>query len=407
MALAEINNDTIETKRLLWIDDRVDIHRALIRRIEAVGVKVTATETLEDGINHLDRCIYDHILLDAMLGHQSSLPEIPRLLTAGHGAALSICSGFMYQDELKSQRNSAAEKTGLEIGIVEKAALPDIDSPEEVTNFLNKIFVNDEPKPNINGLSNDGDDILLPFHIYNTLGIDEKLSWLVKVGASVQEVADSLFSEGIVYVLFCGNPEKPVILAQNYDEIPTEEQVLQYARKEGYAPLAIHNLGIFDDIPNKCCSSAKLNTYPALKVTIENGESEEVHFDSGASLSVMSYEWYCEKGWIPYTDNPNLLRVGEMLVTGVRFKIENCTFTDSVGAEIAADFSAYWIINWKDTRLAIPCGPQCDNAWCKTTHSREICRFRTGLLGRSLPRHELKVNFAVDFQNIKIIFLDT
>jgi hypothetical protein len=393
-------------KRLLWIDDRVSIHRALISRMESYGVQVSASETIEDGILELNSSRFDRVLLDAMLGHESSLPQIPLLLEAAGDALLSICSGFMYQDDLKKEQAAAEKETGVPIGTIEKATLPDIDEPEAIQAFLGTLFGQNAPISEESEVSLEPTSLALSYNQYARLGLEEKMIWLDEAEPLVRAVADDLFSAGYVYLLFCGSVDKPALQIHKYSEIPSEEEVIKFARNTGYAPLAVHNVGIVDDVSAACCDSSGLRSYPTLIISAIQGETEEVHFDNGASQSLMSYEWYGEKGWISYVRVPELIRAGEMRLKGSRISISPCGFKDGNGTRMDAPFTAYYIIKWEDCRLAVRCGPACQNSWAQEGKGAQICRYRTGLLGRTLPRDELKINFVVDFQSGKIQFLE-
>lgn len=391
-------------KRLLWIDDRVSIHRSLIARIRDYGVHVATTETVDDGLAELGQSRFDRVLLDAMIGHESALPEIPRILQSAQGAQLSVCSGFMYRDFLQKQRDAAESEMGVQINTIDKEVLPEANEPESVEEFLGILFKGASSPGETISLDAEPTSLSLSYNDYARLGLEDKMKWLDDVEPLVAAVADRYFADGYAYVLFCGS-DQPVLECAVPSEIPSEEEVIRLARNAGYAPFAIHNIGTVDDVPAACCDRSGLRSYPTLKLSAVEAEEAVVHFDNGTSQSLMSYEWYGEKGWIPYARVPDLLRVGEMVVKGVRYKIESCDFTDADEVSIRASFYAYYIMQWDECRLAIPCGPACANTWRLEPMSQNICRFRTGLLGRTLPRDELKVNFVVDFVSGNIRFV--
>ena len=120
----------------------------------------------------------------------------------------------------------------------------------------------------------------------------------------------------------------------------------------------------------------------------------------------MSYEWYCEKGWIPNTKKPDIIRAGEMELIAVRNTIDYFCVRDSVGKKIKTSFSAYYIMKWGDCRLAARCGPTCANGWSTSNENKGFCKFRRGLLGRTLPRDELNVQFLTNYKNGQIKFVE-
>jgi len=417
MLASERNNDLtpvaavaspFDGKRLLWIDDRVSGHRALINRMESHGIEITAHETFDDGLTELSNNRYDQVLLDAMLGHESSLPRIPDLLKVGNGAKISICSGFMYQDELKQQRKSVEEESGILVGTVEKAALPDFEEPEEVKYFLDKLFHKESLDIGKKSVNTDATktSINLSYSDYNKLGLEAKMNWLDKVGQVISKEIEAHIEAGYVFLLFCGSAEKPVMQVDKYSDIPSEKEIMSVARKRGFAPFVVHSLGIIDDIPAYCCDSSGLRSYPTISASVSEGDIEEIHFDNGASHSLMSYEWYGEKGWISHMRNPVLIKAGEMTLHGARLNIDPCTFIDCKNSSIKANFFAYYIVNWENCRLAVQCGPGCQNSWSENYRDYDTCKFRTGLLGRTLPRDELKVRFITDFGSAEIEFLE-
>ncbi|MEM9761344.1 MAG: hypothetical protein AAF968_02325 [Pseudomonadota bacterium] len=393
-------------KSILWIDDRVSIHGALIEQLRRLGLRIAAVETVDSGLQELENEEFDQILLDAMLGHESALPKIPQLLNTAGSANLSVCSGFMYREFLQEQRLIAEETSGRSVGIVDKTALPDIDEPSTITSFLQGLFGTQVPAIGDRAAPEEANPLQLEYGRYVSLSLEGKMEWLDQAEPRIRDVAENYFSDGYVYLLFCGSLSEPALSIDAYGDIPDESDVLKFAKARGFAPLAVHNVGVVDDIPVACCDRSGLKSYPTLRVSANEGDEEEVHFDNGASRSLLSYEWYVEKGWAPHSRKPDLLRVGEMRLKGILHTIEDCSFIDGLDEVRRADFSSYYIMQWEDCRLAVPCGPNCGNSWKSDKRSSLICRYRTGLLGRTLPRDELKVEFTMNFGTGKIRFLD-
>lgn len=397
--------EKFEGKRVLWIDDRVDIHRLLIAKMEKYGVHVSARESIEDGIADLAQAKYHSILLDAMLGHESAIPQLPRLASMAHMATINVCSGFMYRDRLQEEKRKAEEECGRSVGTIEKTWLPDTEDSESVYKFIRSLF-GDDNKKKLPSEKNDSISIIaLEYSRYSAMGLEEKMDWIAEVEPLIRSKAAKYFDDGYAYILFCGSEVEPVMACEYYSDIPTEKQVNELAKKRGFAPLPVHNVGAVDDVSTNCCDRSGLRGYPTLLITGADGSSEDVHFDNGASQSLMSYEWYGEKGWVPPLRNPELLIVGEMKLVGRRWTIDEFHVEDSVGSVREIEFTAYYVVRWSSTRLAIRCGPRCGNEWRDTNSREEICRFRTGLLGRTLPRDELKVRFATDFESGSIWFM--
>lgn len=392
-------------KRLLWIDDRVDIHRPLITRMEEYGIHVAMSCSVDEGLAELKDSRFDQIFLDAMIGHESVLPDIPRILDAAEGAQLSVCSGFMYRDYLQKQRDEAAATAGVIINTIEKEVLPEVEEPESVEEFLGALFHDVPVRAETAAAVAEATSLSMPYAEYVRLSLEDKMTWLDEVEPLVRDVCERHFEEGYAYILFCGSAEEPVLACASMADVPSEEDVIALARKRGFAPFGVHNLGTVDDVPGLCCERSGLAAYPTLIISAVEGERAEVHYDNGTSHSLMSYEWYGEKGWIPYARAPDLLRVGEMRLKGVRYTLENCEFIDAMGQSLRTDFRAYYIMQWENCRLSVACGPACQNAWRHGVGPQVMCQYRTGLLGRSLQREELKVDFVMEREGGRVRFV--
>ena len=401
----EVFPQGIAGKRLLWIDDRASEHQHLMYCIKEHGVDVIAVGSVNEALNTLATEKVDKILLDAMLGHDSSLSSIPEILDASDGASLSIFSGFMYRDFLQVERQAAEERTGVKIETIDKTTLPDAHDEHELLMFVRNILEGDDRESDMGtALITEATPLTLSFGDHARLTIEEKMAWLDLAEPLIREAADNYFADGYSYLLFCGSADKPKLSYERPEDIPSEEEVMAYSKAMGFAPVAIHNVGTVDDVSGGCCERQGLRSYPTLTVSAIKDELVDVHFDNGASQSLMSYEWYGEKGWIPYSRQVDLLRVGEMTLKGARYTLPDCEFIDADGTRARANFKAYYIMRWDACRLAVPCGPTCTNPWRLVSKSQRLCRFRTGLLGRTLPRDELRMSFTVDFSSGAISF---
>ncbi len=379
------------TRQLLWVDDRVSIHGALIKQFSLCGVEVSPVETLAEARETLMTRAFDVVLLDAMLGHESSLNNIPELSELAGGAKLNICSGMMYQHHLQEQRKQAEAATGSHIGTIDKLELPDPEDSGAIHVFLERVFDeredwNDrEQEITLEGAAS------LSYSDYDELSLEERLHWIESIEDELEEVATKHFKEGNVFLLFAGSLEKPVLSIQERKDIPPQSEILRFAESLGFAPIAVHDVGLVDDVSSEPDRSG-MEGYPVLGVKPQDCDREDLHLDSGASNSLMSYEWFVEKGWVPYLEAPSLIRAGEMRLKGSLFVLDNCAFIDSAETAIEGNFDAFYIMKWKGTRLATASNPDGSG-------------FRSGLLGRNVPRDTLGVRVSIDFSDGSVVFV--
>lgn len=391
---------------MLWIDDQIERYRPWVQAFTDSGVAVETETNLSDGIERLHANRFEVVMIDAMLGHESCVPALESITKYLNGARLFVCSGFFYLNDVLQETRSLKDRADTPIGTIDKTLLPFVDDPKGISEFLTEIMSDESPDV---VAEVDDDEPTSPLDKESLPTWEEYLDYPVnirlrlsdRVASLTKELRKELFAKGAKYVLFCGRLDKPEIIRNSLNDALDEREVIDIARTLNSAPFPFSWSGEIDDLSKDCCEFSGLKGYPVLKVS-SGGKSESMHFDTGNSYSLLSYEWFLEHGWFDPSLFIQIHGAGDLEFKGRRLKLDKVIHTDGAGATKSGTLNAFAAMNWDTYRLATRCGSQCKNP-NKLGGASELCAFRRGLLGRNLPL-DLDVNLRIDFTTGEIIF---
>lgn len=395
---------------VLWVDDQIQRYSPWIQRLEDVGLHVSPSDNLSHGMELLEQHDYQVVLIDLMMGHESCISALEEVATAAKGAKVFICSAFLYLEEFLNQYKNTISKSGIPIGILDKTSLPFPDDEPAFLSFVEKLNSDEFLKSSIQNMFGAQNETIsehfsiseLSWPAYQGMNINEKLSILDIAYLETQETRKTLEDQGYNYFVFCGDFETPVFRSKSLRETLSEKELLEIADRKKKPPFTFSTGGIIDDTSVNCCARNGLARYPTIGIGYAD-EIEEVHFDTGNSYTLLSHEWYAEKGWWGQTNLPGIYSAGEMHFRGRHVDLDPVSFSDSVGTTIDAPLKGFAAFNWASYRIAAKCGPACTNSNYKNGDPNQLCKFRTGLLGRNLPI-DLDVNITNDFVEGKTSF---
>lgn len=72
---------------------------------------------------------------------------------------------------------------------------------------------------------------------YAVLDMETKIKLLVEADTVTIGLRQKLYSQGTCWMMFCGSWETPVHTTENFEDIPSDEQIMQMAQELGFAPL--------------------------------------------------------------------------------------------------------------------------------------------------------------------------
>lgn len=381
-------------KSMLWVDDNIEQFRPFVKKFKEHGFHVSTASSSANGFTELRSHQYDIVFWDFMMGHEPCVHILDSIVTTAGSARVFIVSSFLYLHEVIEPLTTQISKSSLQIATIDKTTLPFTDDDNAIQDFLSDLM-----SDQYFTLPSKAEDIdrrvqeamrgseVMTWSSYLELDLSGKMAALDKVAEITKDIRQQLEQEGYVYMLFCGNYSEPLQKRKSLDEIPSENQIVDIARSIGYAPFEFSVSGMVDDLSANCCEKSGLKGYPTLKIGYKR-ESEEIHFDTGNPLTLMSFEWYTEKGWI----EPSVLirqhKAGDMAFKGRHIEWHNVIVTDSNGVTACCTFKGFAACDWNAYRIAIECGPDCKNDH-KSSSKSKLCKYRTGLLGR---------NFAISLQ---------
>jgi CheY-like chemotaxis protein len=399
---------------LLWVDDQIDRYMPWITKFSEYGTKVDSTDSLVEGLQKLDEKSYDVVLFDAMMGHESCIHVLPEIHAKARGANLFVCSAFFYLPDVIAQLGQQQRAKQVRIGRLDKTNLPFPDDENGTLRFLedlnaaenvgesfgvDKTIIEVRPKPTDAKTK----DEYPSWDVYNELDARGKIAAIESAAIKTKDIRRKANEAGYRYLVFCGSWTKPLIQEKTLDELPTQDEVVEKARTLGYAPFVFSIGGSVDDVSSGCSERSGLRSYPVLRITFRKG-TEEVHFDTGNPYTLLSYEWYVEKGWLPVSRIFDMYTAGEMELIGNHFRLPEIIVTDAAGEGERVTLTGFLVTGWNSKRLATPCLSD-----CTTPHDRKlyggVCRFRTGLLGRNLAQ-AIPRRIKVDFRDGRCFFCE-
>lgn len=395
-------------KSLLWVDDNIEQFQPFVTKFQEHGLYVGTASSSPNGFIELRKQQYDIVFWDFMMGHEPCVHILDSIVEMAGSAQVFIVSSFLYLNEVMEQLTRKISKSSLRIATIDKTTLPFTDDDQAIQDFLSDLmsgqyFASPSKAEDVDRRVQEAmrsSEVLL-WNSYLELDLSGKMAALDKVAEITKDIRQQLEQEGYVYMLFCGNYSEPLQKCKSLDEIPSEKQIVDIARSLDSAPFEFSVSGMVDDLSANCCERSGLKGYPILKIGYKR-ESEEIHFDTGNPFTLISFEWYTEKGWI----DPSVLiqhhKAGDMAFKGRHIEWHNVIVTDSNGVTACCTFKGFAACDWNAYRIAIECGPDCKNDYRSSSKSK-LCKYRTGLLGRNFATN-LQKKLTIDCMTGNITF---
>jgi hypothetical protein len=240
---------------------------------------------------------------------------------------------------------------------------------------------------------------------FTSLSIKEQGEFLSILRDRNSSVIESELKKGNVWVTFCGKWDEPALTAATFDEVLTGEELAEFGRKRGYAPLAFGTIAMVDDVSARSCShSAKIEGYPVIKISRRVDDTVRdvrFHWDTGNPINMICARTYESIGWLKagavvhYHAN-----IGGSGLHVRKFTLYDTIATDAVGTTKVIQLSGLAVLDWQESRFALVCDSNCG---AEGQSAGDLCRFRTGLLGRNLQT-ACSEPFIVDCAEGTIIF---
>ena len=373
--------------KLLWFDDRIDELDSLVADLSGAGFAVTACASGSVAVNHAKRQRYDLVLGDIRLVESDKVENGIHFLRDIHQiqpeAKYAVLSSYLYLHEYIDLLN----KQLFPIYIIEKfVGLDDETSINEqliiplrtVAETGGGTTITDVKKAI--GAAAGEDPFQLRLNEFLGRTQIERQSLTRRVRELASSTLKRQFEEGYVWVLLCGNSTDVRARSKRVDGILKEERVWELAKAYDAPPyqfMAHLDVGEFS-WSTECEISKDVYSYPT--VTLElGGRRMTLHFDTGAQTTLFSYEKLTDLSVI----RPQQLTINTPIngrdYESSAFTIPGVLHSQDGIQSVPIQLCGIALLDWVTTRFAKPCANKCPLAV-----GDGICRFREGLVGRSL-----------------------
>jgi hypothetical protein len=395
-------------KSILWLDNRIRDLFAIVAGLRGI-FDVDEAENVDQATSHLQKKRAYHIfLVDFVLEGVTSRSKalVRNILGDYPNANIIFVSGYIrsmpeyrkFREELKLEHPSAS------VHEIDKSELPiPLDAGfEEFVARLDAIAdSSDLALSEFETGSEKGATDYPDFSDFRSLSLKDQSEMILLMYERHADKIESLFLEGNIWIMFCGTWDKPARAAKRFEEMWTEQKIIEFGRFQGYAPICFSRMDVVDDVfENRCSSRRGLDGYPVVRLekavpASYFGRPFSVHFDTGNPATMLCDRTYSRAGWwAPASLNTGVMMIGGEKMIARKLECEGVNVTDYSGQVLDIKLTVIAVQEWERYRYAAACAEDC------TTRPRPLdgrCVFRSGLLGRSFQRdtkHWLSVDCA-------------
>jgi hypothetical protein len=377
------------------------------RDIPVKGVS-NLIEAKDEVVKHKRR--YALYFLDFLLEGETSL-EFIKIISAHHPEAIIvIVSGYVFLQEFASQIE-LVKRQHENVHLLDKMRLPMPDDATFDTFVDHVVALRRSHQTDLELVEGSDLPVAHRSHVdfpafadFMTLSTDEQAQYLDEVYNRRRSAIEDYHRDN-VWICFCGTWDEPALAAATFEDVPSHDEMIEFGKTRGFAPVAFAKIDLVDDVVSARCSHRRgLSGYPIAKLERAPYGSFFIHFDTGNPITMVCDKTYTRAGWLGPAQGAMVRSViGEARVFTRKFVLPGTKATDASGnTRVLLAFSGIAVHEWDRTRF----GARCDQD-CLTTEGTvgEICFFRTGLLGRTFQK-ECGSLVAVDCKEGKIFFVD-
>ena len=377
-------------KNILWLDNEIEHFRPYIKELEKIGFNVDTAENTLDAVELSTRKKFDIILIDLSMPQPDGVEALQRIYPLQSQAVFTVFSSFLYLNSYKQRLNNIEFPVELldkdfppphSDDFHDRFLKPICDLPEKRDSDTNKYI---KPLEGFNPFD-------LTYVDYVNLPLSEKNKMLELANSTALETIQDAFDDGKIWVFLCGSSKKIRASAEKPDEILSEDEILEYAHLHQRAPYYFFRTLELDEIWPKYGTPNTKDFYPTVTLEINKIQSS-MHFDTGAPISIISYEKLIEMGIIRPTQlfGQSLIRGGQ-IYKAIPLHIEAIVRCQKTGSAKMVRISGQAVVDWESSPFAI------------NTQDNNKERFeRIGLIGRNFLT-ENKLALTLDGKNLVTI----
>lgn len=375
---------------LLWVDDKIELLGPYVIALEEAGFKVAIASTTYEALELSKKGKYDIYLVDIRMGPPDGIEFIRTIRPRHPEAKLAVLSSYLYLDRYRDQLKAL----DFDVQLIDK------DFPYSDEDDYRKQFVDVIDKLAKYGVTYtikkqeeiihtypEVDPFEIPLAEFNKKPMLEK-DYLTKLARELaNKTIEAAFAEGKVWVLLCGSKDVIRAYASSASELPTDDEIMEFARAQQRAPYHFFKPVDVEDW-SSCGISSQLENYPTVTLEFINGPIN-IHFDTGAPRSFLSYEKLLDLDAIhPTTYWGDSGRIGKNYYSSYKanpLNIEVNLRSQIDGQTKFIRLKGEIVRGWDESPYARKCDETCEPPIVKPQDKEDwLCPERNGLIGRNI-----------------------
>lgn len=386
-----MTNNDIKSKtqpkeyHILWVDDQ--ILPAFVNALRNHGFKVTTASSTQEALSLASKEDFDVYLVDIVMPPPDGIECLRQLHRIRPNARLATLSSYLYLSKYTNQLRAL----DFEVQLMDK------DFPDPLDTRFEPEFIEPIRRLAIEGVTlsikehdkmvseeKSGDPFNIPLVEFSRLPLAVKDQLRIKAGQKAAKTIRKAFDEGRIWVMLCGSAEVIRAQASAPDEIPTEDQIMEYAKRQQRPAYHFWRDINAEDMWSPCACGGVESYYPT--VNLEFGPKKiKVHFDTGSPMTFFSYEELLSLAVIRPTQNfgPAKRAGYEASYWAAPLGITAVLRCQNSGQTREIKITGQIVRDWESSPYTKICGKKC-KTYPQGNEAQRLCPERKALVGRNI-----------------------
>lgn len=372
---------------LLWVDDQISGLSSWVAILEEAGFTVYQANATDGAIAIAAKTPLDICLVDLNMPEPDGIECLVQLFALQPKCRLAALSTYHYLDSYKSRLRALP----FPVEILDK------DHPSAFDERHVKLFLDSIKQLQTEGVRNTilafeklvedgeiGDPFGITLDEFDRLPLALKDQYRLKAYKKASASIKKAFASGSIWVLLCGDKHTMISQANVPEAIHSEKDIREYAVSQGKPVYQFFSRLTVEDLWSHCGHSVGARFYPT--VTLEfKSNAICVHFDTGAPMTLFSYEELLRlEATTPTTEFGLAIRSGdEDPYWATKLDVEVELRDQATGSTETVRIRGQIVRDWSSTSYAIFCDKSCAASENKGVSGR-LCPNRSALVGRNL-----------------------
>ncbi|HZV73691.1 MAG TPA: response regulator [Conexibacter sp.] len=392
-----------DSATILWVDDQIKAFGSHIADLTENGYDVIAVETAEEALTTLHRHgRFDAILVDLKMPGSDGIDLLEQLYAKVGDikrTKVIVLSSFLYDPAVRRR----LVDLNMNVALLEKTRAPEDRPAPSFAHRVRDVMQRDEVAPPTSDQFTGWDRTarsLDPFDIsleaYRESPMVVRLQLDRKAQAATSAVRAKLSDQGVVWSLFCGSSQKPLLTATDVSDIPPDDEVFGLASRTGHPPYEFYERGEFEELTGMDADPQRpprdedgcpgSPDYPFFKIGVAQSSDDgkyslnltrDFHFDSGLDITAFDLEAALQLGLdVEAGKSAKFVRYGEAELAFYTLS-GNAYVERGTNGSLRVTISGRAYPDW----TASPFSRRCETFGCSAS---KLCFRRHALLGRNL-----------------------